>query len=239
MTDWDGVVLDGTSGRVAELRLSDLGLTGQIPPELSSLFNLQVLSLSENQLTGEIPLGLGYLSNLRVLSLSDNQLTGWIPPELGNLTNLQELQLGGNQLSGCVPDGLRDGVPSNDLSSLGLPLCSEHPCVIGSAVDGPDHVLVEDCAKLLSARDSLAGTATLNWSADTPMTDWAGVVLGGTSGRVTELSLGNLDLTGQIPAELGSLPNLKSMDLSANKLDRGDTGGTRHPRQPAVAGTRP
>ena len=30
----------------------------------------------------------------------------------------------------------------------------------------------------LTARDTLAGTASLNWSADTPITEWNGVVLG-------------------------------------------------------------
>ena len=60
-------------------------------------------------------------------------MTGSIPKELGNLSNLQELYLGGNLLTGCVPDGLRD-VPNNDIARLGLPFCSEHPCVSGGAV---------------------------------------------------------------------------------------------------------
>ena len=89
IADWSGVVLGGSSGRVTELHLSGLGLTGQVPFEL------------------------------------------------GSLSNLQELYLGGNRLTGCVPDGLRD-VPNNDLASLGLPFCSEHPCVAGGAVSDAD-----------------------------------------------------------------------------------------------------
>ena len=49
------------------------------------------------------------------------------------------------------------------------------------------------------------GTASLNWSADTPITEWNGVVLGETSGRVTEILLGGMGLNGRIPKELGSL----------------------------------
>jgi Leucine-rich repeat (LRR) protein len=81
------------------------------------------LSFFGNQLSGEIPPELGKLANLEALYLGDNQLSGKIPPELGKLSNLIALFLAGNQLSGCVPEGLRD-VDSNDLSELGLPFCS-------------------------------------------------------------------------------------------------------------------
>ena len=208
-------------GNLANLRALDLygnQLTGEIPKELGNLANLRALRLQGNQLTGEIPKELGNLSNLTLLFLYGNQLTGEIPKELGNLSNLQELYLGGNLLTGCVPDGLRD-VPNNDIVSLGLPFCSEHPCVSGGAVvDATNEGLVSDCGMLLAARDTLAGTAALNWSADTPIADWTGVVLGETSGRVTEILLGSIGLDGKIPKQLGSLANLQSLDLSDNKL---------------------
>ena len=208
-------------GNLANLRALDLygnQLTGEIPKELGNLANLRALRLQGNQLTGEIPKELGNLSNLTLLFLYGNQLTGEIPKELGNLSNLQELYLGGNLLTGCVPDGLRD-VPNNDIVSLGLPFCSEQACVSGGAVvDATNEGLVSDCGMLLAARDTLAGTAALNWSADTPIADWTGVALGETSGRVTEILLGSIGLDGKIPKQLGSLANLQSLDLSDNKL---------------------
>ena len=200
------------------LVLDNNQLTGTIPKELGSLANLTHLWLWSNQLTGEIPSELGGLSNLTELVLRDNQLTGTIPKELGSLANLQELYLGGNLLTGCVPAGLRD-VPNNDFVSLGLPFCSEHPCVSGGAVvDATNTGLLSDCGMLLAARDTLAGTASLNWSADTPITEWNGVVLGGTHGHVTELDLGALGLNGRIPKELGSLANLRWLFLGQNQL---------------------
>ena len=54
-------------------------------------------------MSGEIPPELGNLANLQELFLYGNQLSGEIPPELGNLANLQELFLYGNQLSGEIP----------------------------------------------------------------------------------------------------------------------------------------
>ena len=81
--------------------------------------------------------------------------------------------------------------------------------------------LAADCAALLAAKAALADAGTLNWSADTAITDWDGVTLGGTPQRVTGLSLMLQGLKGAIPAELGSLTGLRSLDLSQNRL----TGG--------------
>ena len=163
IADWNGVVVGGTPGRATELRLSGLGLTGQIPPEL-----------------GDLP-------DLQLLDLRDNQLAGGIPTELGDLVNLQELYLDGNRLTGCVPDELRD-VPNNDLESLGLSFCSEHPCVNGGAVSDTTNLgLMSDCETLLAARDTLAGAASLNWAADNLVTLWDGVTVAGTPRRVTAI----------------------------------------------------
>ena len=194
IADWSGVVLEGNPGRVTELRLRELGLTGEIPPEFGSL------------------------SDLLHLNLSDNNLTGGIPMELGDLSNLQELYLSGNGLSGCVPDELLH-IPNNDFASLALPFCSEHPCVSGGAVvDVTNTGLLADCETLLAARDTLAGTAALNWVADTPITEWDGVILGGTQQRVTRLDLNRRELTGEIPTEFGNLTNLTKLLLNSNQL---------------------
>ena len=64
-------------------------------------------------------------------------------------------------------------------------------CSSGTAVPDPTNNpgLVSDCEALLASRDTLAGDATLNWSADTPIADWDGITLEGTPQRVTELQL--------------------------------------------------
>ena len=94
------------------------------------------------------------------------------------------------------------------------------PCAtqgaVPNAVNNPG--LVSDCESLLEARDTLAGSATLNWSADTPIADWDGVTVGGAPQRVTEINHYGGQLTGAIPAELGSLTNLKVLFLSQNQL---------------------
>ena len=99
LDEWQGVSADGT-GRVNVLLLNYNQLTGQIPPELGNLANLEILDLSDNKLSGEIPPQLGDLSNLELLNFGNNELSGKMTPELGNLSNLEYLDLTGNMLSG-------------------------------------------------------------------------------------------------------------------------------------------
>ena len=73
-----------------------------LPPDITNLTNLQILSLSNNQLT-VLPPELGQLTALQSLSLFDNQLTV-LPPELTQLTALQSLDLGFNQLTALPPE---------------------------------------------------------------------------------------------------------------------------------------
>ncbi len=87
---------------------------------------------------------------------------------------------------------------------------------VPNAADNPG--LVSDCETLLAARDTLRGTAALNWSADTPLEDWHGVILDGTPRRVTTLSLSGRGLTGEIPGKLGGLSNLEQLLLASNQL---------------------
>ena len=78
--------------------------------------------------------------------------------------------------------------------------------------------LVSDCAGLLASRDTLSGSATLNWSAGLAVEDWEGVTVGGSPRRVTRLILSRNELTGSIPGELGGLTNLEDLNLSGNQL---------------------
>ncbi|KAJ4836832.1 hypothetical protein Tsubulata_032122 [Turnera subulata] len=83
---------------------SNPALVGPIPPQISSLKSLQVLTLSQNHLSGPIPVGIFGLTSLVHLDLSYNMLTGPIPNQLGNLKNLQGLDLSYNLLAGSIPD---------------------------------------------------------------------------------------------------------------------------------------
>ena len=93
-------------------------------------------------------------------------------------------------------------------------------CSTGHAIRDPANNpgLVEDCETLLELRDALAGAARLNWRGDRPMTEWAGVVVGGSPPRVEELNLARRGLMGTIPSELSELAKLRKLDLQVNRL---------------------
>ena len=78
--------------------------------------------------------------------------------------------------------------------------------------------LVSDCETLLVARDTLAGSATLNWSATRPIRRWYGVTVADSPLRITRLEFWGKRLTGKVPSELGGLSNLRSLYLYGHQL---------------------
>ena len=139
----DGFAAYGTEGtwhyvavsshRVTTLEISDLWLTGYLPPELGNLHNLIYLTLRgltgtipssfanltnllsltligspTGQLAGNIPSFIGTFNNLAGLDLSRNKLSGNIPAEVGTLVKLRGLGLAANMLSGPVPSSIKN-----------------------------------------------------------------------------------------------------------------------------------
>jgi hypothetical protein len=80
------------------LLLDNNQLTGNIPPELGNLNNLQFLNLENNRLSGSIPEELGNLINLDNFSINSNMLIGAIPMSLINLSVLSNTDIGYNAL---------------------------------------------------------------------------------------------------------------------------------------------
>ena len=97
---------------------------------------------------------------------------------------------------------------------------AQSACATGTALMnyGNAQELADDCDALLSARDTLAGTGTLNWSASLTIEEWDGVFVDAASRRVTGLNLGAAGLDGEIPADLGRLDALEELYLNANRL---------------------
>ena len=193
ISEWSGVTTDD-NGRVTRLFLHVNQLSGEIPPELGNLANLQWLYLYGNQLSGEIPPELGKLANLTQLWLNGNQLSGEIPPELGNLANLKLLYLHENQLSGEIPPELGK---LDNLTQLWL---------YGNELSGGIPPELGNLANLTSL--------DLRWN---QLSGEIPPELGNLA-SLTSLGLGRNQLSGEIPGELGNLANVEYLELSRNQL---------------------
>ena len=100
--------------------------------------------------------------------------------------------------------------------SVTFTVIGDSVCSNGAVADATNLGLLDDCEALLVARDTLAGSSSLNWSETTPITQWDGVSLGGTPRRVTRLNLAGKGLSGTIPSVLGRLSMLTQLNLRSN-----------------------
>ena len=78
--------------------------------------------------------------------------------------------------------------------------------------------LVTECTTLLGLKDTLRGTATLNWAETLDMASWDGITVAGDPPRVTKLELQEKGLDGSLPAALRDLTALTTLSLSDNQL---------------------
>ncbi|XP_050373443.1 leucine-rich repeat receptor-like serine/threonine-protein kinase At2g14510 [Argentina anserina] len=100
---WTGITCSGV--RVISLNLTNMGLSGSLPPNIANMTALSDIWLGNNNLSGPIP-DLSSLKILETLHLEDNQFSGVIPSSLGNIDSLRELFLQNNNLTGQVPSNL-------------------------------------------------------------------------------------------------------------------------------------
>lgn len=106
-SSWVGITCTKDQSHVLALRLPGIGLAGEIPPNtLGKLDHLQVLSLRSNGLTGSLPPDVSSLPALHNLYLQHNALTGDIPALLSS--GLSSLDLSYNSFSGGIPTTLRN-----------------------------------------------------------------------------------------------------------------------------------
>ncbi|XP_077225755.1 receptor kinase-like protein Xa21 [Tasmannia lanceolata] len=202
-------------------------LSGTVP---SSFYNnlsfLVEFTVSQNLLNGTLPPNIGFsLSKLRYLLLGINQFTGHIPISLSNVSSLEWLLMGGNQFSGPVPENI--GWAKNllklqlDYNYLGL----------GRADDLKFITSLSNCSNLneLSIQsnhfvglfpNSIANLSTHLY--------WLSIGQNQISGNIPSqignlINLENLGLyetfiTGSIPTSIGMLQNLQQLYLGDNKL---------------------
>ncbi|KAI3958751.1 hypothetical protein MKX01_023427 [Papaver californicum] len=210
-----------SSSTLQQLSLrSNKALVGPIPPQISSLKSLEILTLSQNQLHWKLPVEIFSLQSLIHLDLSYNSLVGTIPNQIGNLKNLLGLDLSYNSLSGSVPP---------TIGSLGL---LQKLDLSSNALTGIVPETIEKLkllAFLALSNNKLKGKFFPNGI--TKLVSLQYLLMDGNSMfmsslpnelgnlvKLQELRLGNSGYSGTIPTSLSHLMNLTTLSLENNRL---------------------
>ena len=216
----------GRLSKLEGLLLANNALTGRIPPELGNLSALTDLQLSDNLLSGGFPPELTALRSLVWLGLFKNNLSGPLPSELGELVKLENLWLADNpDLRGFLPRSMLNIATLGTLYIGGTGLCPQIDSEFQSWLRGLEHE-VEGCdtahVERLALSELFARTGGGSWrrrggwGTGAKIADWHGVR--SREGRVRGIALADNGLTGPVPAEIGNLTALETLDLGGNRL---------------------
>ncbi|KAM0938351.1 putative non-specific serine/threonine protein kinase [Dioscorea sansibarensis] len=228
---------DTTSCHITSILLKSQNLNGTLPDEFSKLTYLGVIDLSRNYLNGTIPVAWASLP-LTTLSLLGNRISGNIPEELSGVTTLQELVLEDNQMEGPILQSLSN---LTNLERLRNNFSSELPkslsnltnltdLIDGNPISGKVPAFIgnwKKLDKLYMQGTSLEGPFPSNFSALEALTELMVSSLIGGDGKfpplgnmtaMKRLILRNISLSGELPAYITKMTQLKTLDLSFNNL---------------------
>lgn len=181
---------------------------------IRALPNLKLLDLSGNKLQGSLPASLGRASHLRKASLARNEFTGSIPQTYSDIA-AQSLELNNNQLVGSIPSGPLHGLQLLDVSHNQLttfPIDFNAPS-LGTIQAGHNDLL----GRLPDFRfSSLLKSVSLehnSFSSRIP-SEWVDLR------DLEKVDLSFNTITGSVPEEITSLPNLGVLRIQGNEISQ-------------------
>lgn len=127
---WNHVVCSEDK-RVTRIQIGHQNLEGTLPPNLSSLSQLERLELQWNRISGALP-SLGGLSSLQVLMLSNNQFTSIPSDFFDGLSSLQAVDIDNNPFQGWeIPESLKSASTLKNFSACSANITGKIPDFFG------------------------------------------------------------------------------------------------------------
>ncbi|KAH7692000.1 Non-specific serine/threonine protein kinase protein [Dioscorea alata] len=205
---WQSLVIDnaGWLSRLTSLKYLNMSYVDMLQasnwlPVINMLPSLLEIRLSFCDLSGPL-LNLPFVNftSLSTLDLSFNHIDSSLPDWLFDLSNLEYMYLNGNHFEGKIPSNIGNltFLKALDLSSYFSPSNLQIPSTLGNLCNL--HTLS------LSYLDLSLEQAKLGRI-------FSGCIIN----SLTELDLSSTSLNGSLPGWLGTLTNLKILDLSSNE----------------------
>ncbi|KAL7163341.1 hypothetical protein ACSBR2_039439 [Camellia fascicularis] len=183
---------------------------------IQNMTKLTGLWLSLNNFSGQF-LDFSRLTCLESFEMSDNSITGQVPTSLVNLPRLTNVRLMNNLLQGPTPKFNSSVMVDTENGSNSF--CLLDP---GVACDPRVNTLL-----LIAESVGYPTVFAKKWEGNDPCNNWLGISCVNQNitfvnflnlGLAGVLILANNNLTGTIPNELTTLPNLIKLDVSNNRL---------------------
>ncbi|KAJ6384358.1 hypothetical protein OIU78_027632 [Salix suchowensis] len=207
---WQGIRCDSSKSRVTSISLSKLSVSGTLPPEISTLSELQSLSVQGNQLSGDLP-SLANLTKLQHIFLDFNNFTSIPPSFFQGLTGLQTFSVGNNvNLSPWQ-------LPTDLAQCTSLTTLTANDCQLYGSI--PDVFLsLPSLQNLRLSYNNLTGVLPPSFANSGIQNLWVNNQKFGLTGSVEVIGSMTQLSQGLFPASLVSLPNLVNISLSNNKF---------------------
>ena len=196
----------------------DNNLVTTFPSGIMELNTLRYFYMANNTMQ-ELPSDIGTLSALQILSAYSNTIVQ-IPSSIGELSNLYHLDFMNNELTD-IPETICNIYDNLTVFSIGLNyICPPYPDCIEDNMGEQDTSNCEPCnegeVELWDECYSIENTTQLDLG-NNQLTGSIPPEIGNLT-NLTWLYLSNNQLTGSIPPEMGNLNNLIYLDLGSNQL---------------------
>ncbi|XP_057839163.2 MDIS1-interacting receptor like kinase 1 [Cryptomeria japonica] len=238
---WSGVSCND-EGRVSELDLSRMNLTGNVPEDIQMLRRLKSLKLASNGFTGPLPGSIANLTELIVLDISrnffngsfpsglskakalvnisaySNNFTGSLPEDIGMLSELVHLDFRGSFFDGTIPSSYGSLPKLKFLGLSGNNIGGYIPPELGKLSMLENLILAYN--KFEGGIPAELGNLSRLEYLDLAFSNISGIIPPelGKLRKLHTLFFFKNRLSGTIPREIGNMSSLKSLDLSDNFL---------------------